>query len=160
MENFLVDTRRAGKQASKQVDFSSQTDTRHTFGYLFQQCMLYFSSWANVIRFLVYLLVCLVCSETMVLKNFFSRKNWVGNEVAGMKIAFYHFWPYLDSHFGCEKPQIWNFLNRILIFNPLERLYYYQVCDLKTSKINTFCYFWPKMDKNFVIVSFKYSVSS
>ena len=34
MENFLVDTKRAGEQVSKQVDFSSQTDTFHSFGYI------------------------------------------------------------------------------------------------------------------------------
>ena len=29
--------------------------------------------------------------EDLALKNFSSRENWVGSEVAGMKIAFYHF---------------------------------------------------------------------
>ena len=31
---------------------------------------------------------------------------------------------------------------------------------VKTSKIVTFCYFWPKMGKNFILISFKYGVSS
>ena len=56
--------------------------------------------------------------------------------MAGKKIAiFCHFLPNLDPHFGQKKAQIWNSLNRILIFNPLERqkLYYYQVCDSKTD---------------------------
>ena len=50
-----------------------------------------------------------------------------------MKIAFCAiFDPNLDSYFGPKKSQIWNSLNRILIFNLLERqkLYYYQVCNL------------------------------
>ena len=34
-------------------------------------------------------LVCLVCGETMALKNFFSWENWVGSELAFMKIAFF-----------------------------------------------------------------------
>ena len=38
---------------------------------------------------LVYLLVCLVGQKTMALKNFSFRENWVGIEVAGMKIAFF-----------------------------------------------------------------------
>ena len=31
---------------------------------------------------------------------------------------------------------------------------------VKTSKIITFCYFWPKMAKNIVLIYFKYGVSS
>ena len=31
---------------------------------------------------------------------------------------------------------------------------------VKTSKIVTFYYFWTKMGKNFILISFKYSVSS
>ena len=73
----------------------------------------------------------------MVLENFFFRENWVGSEVAGMKIAFLAIFDpsLMDQHFGPQKTQIWNSLNRILIFNPLERqkLYYYQICDLKTD---------------------------
>ena len=56
---------------------------------------------------------------------------WVESEVSGMKIAFFFlsfltqpghtFWP--------QKAQIWDYLNRILVFNSLERqkLYYYQL---------------------------------
>ena len=84
---------------------------------------------------LVYLLVFLVCQETMALKNFFFRENWVGSEVAGMKIAFLPFLTQPGPDLGTQKAQIWNALNRILIFNLLERekLYYYQVCDLKSD---------------------------
>ena len=32
--------------------------------------------------------------------------------------------------------------------------------EVKTSKIITFCYFWAKMDKHFILISLKYSVSS
>ena len=72
----------------------------------------------------------------MALKNFFIRENWVGSEVAGMKIAFFAIfdptWTYILVP---KKAQIWNFLNRTSIFNPLERQksYYYQICDLKTD---------------------------
>ena len=45
--------RHAGEQACKQVDFSSQAATFHSFGQLFQQCMLHFSSWANVYQILI-----------------------------------------------------------------------------------------------------------
>ena len=67
-----------------------------------------------------------------------------------------------------QKGQIWNSLDRILIFNSLEiqKLYYYQVCNLKdwltivkTSYITTFCYFWPKLSKKLVLSSFKYGIS-
>ena len=36
-----------------------------------------------------YLLVCFVCEETMVPKNFCFRESWVGSEVTGMKIAIF-----------------------------------------------------------------------
>ena len=36
---------------------------------------------------LVYLLVFLVCLETMALNNFFFRENWAGSEVTDMKIT-------------------------------------------------------------------------
>ena len=35
-----------------------------------------------------------------------------------------------------------------------------QLTIVKTFKIVTFCYFWTKMSKNFVLFSFKYGVSS
>ena len=38
---------------------------------------------------LVYLLVCSVCYETLALKNFFFRENWVGSVMTGIKIAFF-----------------------------------------------------------------------
>ena len=69
----------------------------------------------------------------MVLKNFFFRENWIGSEVAGMKIAFFaSFWLNMGPHFGPKKAKIWNSFSRILIFSPLERqkLYYYQASDL------------------------------
>ena len=34
------------------------------------------------------------------------------------------------------------------------------VTKVKTSKIVTFCYFWPKMGKNLALIFFKYGVSS
>ena len=43
----------------------------------------------------------------MALKNFSFRENWVGIEVAGIKIALL---PFFDP--------IWNFLSRILIVSP------------------------------------------
>ena len=60
----------------------------------------------------------------MAIKNFVFRENWVGSEVAGMKLAFLSF-----------LTQIWNSLNRMLIFNQLERqkLYYYKLCDFKSD---------------------------
>ena len=71
----------------------------------------------------------------MALKNFFFRENWAWIEVAGMKIDFLPFLIQLGPTFWPQKAQIWNYVNRILIFNPLERQkpYYYQVCDLRTD---------------------------
>ena len=68
-----------------------------------------------------------------------SRFCWVGGWVPAWTLIY----------FGPKKVQIWNSLNRILIFNPLERqkLHYYQVCDLKrltkvkAPKTVTFRYF-------------------
>ena len=73
----------------------------------------------------------------MAFKNFFFMENWVG------RLAGDLFWiPILT-----QKTQIWDSLNAMLMFNPLERQmqYHYQMCDLrqtkvKTSTIVTFCY--------------------
>ena len=60
----------------------------------------------------------------MALKNFFFRENWVGSKVAGMKISFsVIFDPIWTNILAPKKVQIWNSLNRILTFNPLERNY-------------------------------------
>ena len=43
----------------------------------------------------------------MTLKNFSFRENWVGNEVAGMKIVFfYHFRPNMGPYFGRKKDKM------------------------------------------------------
>ena len=39
-------------------------------------------------------------------KNFIFGENWVGSEVAGMKITFCHFLPNLDPHFGPKGPSM------------------------------------------------------
>ena len=47
---------------------------------------------------LAHLLVCLVCLETMAVKNFVFRANWVGGMVADMKNFFVIFdptWTYI-----------------------------------------------------------------
>ena len=81
-----------------------------------------------------------VLGDYMALKNFVCRVNWMLSEVVGMKISFFFFfflpfWTQPGPTFWPQNAQIWNSLNRILIFNPLERqkLYYYQVCELKTD---------------------------
>ena len=38
-----------------------------------------------------HLLVCLVCQETMAVKNFVFRENWIDSKVAGMKQPFLPF---------------------------------------------------------------------
>ena len=70
---------------------------------------------------LVYLLVCLVCLETKALKKFFFRENWVGSEVAGMKIAFL---PFLTQHgptFWLPKGQNMEFLKQNFNFQSLRK---------------------------------------
>ena len=37
---------------------------------------------------LAHILFCLKCWDTMTVKNFVSRQNWVGRKVAGMKKTF------------------------------------------------------------------------
>ena len=71
----------------------------------------------------------------MALKNFTFKENWLVSKVAGKQIALLVIFNQPGPIFWLQKPQIWNSLNRILIFNPLERqkLYYYQLCDLKTD---------------------------
>ena len=70
----------------------------------------------------------------MAVKNFDFRKNCIVSEVASMEIAL----PFLAQYvpkFWPQQAQIWDSLNRILIFNPLKRykLYYYQLCDFRTN---------------------------
>ena len=72
---------------------------------------------------------------TMVLRTFLKGK--LGWEWGDYFSLFCHFRPNLDPHFGPPMTQIWNSLNRILIFNlsVRQKLYYYQVYGLKTDKI-------------------------
>ena len=69
----------------------------------------------------------------MALKNFPFREKWTESEVAGMKIDFFPIFDPTWAHI--LTPKMWKFLSKILIFSSLERqkLYYYQVCDLKTD---------------------------
>ena len=57
----------------------------------------------------------------MAVKNFVFMKKWIGSEVAGMNIAFLLFLTQLRPSFWPQQAQIWDSLNRVLIFNPLER---------------------------------------
>ena len=58
----------------------------------------------------------------MAVKNFVFRKNWVGSEVASMKIAFFpSFDPTnLDPHFGTNRPNM-GFLKQNFNFQPLRK---------------------------------------
>ena len=93
-------------------------------------------------------------------------ESWVGSQVDGMKIAILPFltqpeptfWPkkYLNVEF---LKQNFNFqsLRKTLLLSSMWRKYW--LTKVKTSKIANFCYFWPKMGKNFVLISFKYGAS-
>ena len=70
---------------------------------------------------LVYLLVCLVCLETKALKKFFFRENWVGSEVAGMKIAFLTFLTQHGLTFWPQKGQDMEFLTQNFNFQSLRK---------------------------------------
>ena len=129
-KNFLVDTRQGGKEASKQLDFSPQT--------LFILLVSYFSDVSCTfhlgklfIRFLsiifyIYILqfgstTFVYYGKTLALKNFSFRENWVGSEVAGMKIAFL---PFLTQHgptFWPKKGQNMEFLKQNLNFESLRK---------------------------------------
>ena len=79
---------------------------------------------------LAHLLVCLVCLETMAVKNFVFRANWVGSMVADIKNFFVIFdrtWTHILPLKGPNK----NLLKQYFNFNQLERqkLYYYQFCN-------------------------------
>ena len=70
---------------------------------------------------LVYLLVRLVGSKTMALKNFTFRENWLGIEVAGMEIAFL---PFLTQHgptFWPSKGQNMEFLKQYFNLKSLRK---------------------------------------
>ena len=168
MENFLVDTRQAGKQTSGFQLSSLRQALFSLLGSFFSEICCTFHIWQMFIRLLTITLnfyynfgsrifmyhgmtfrqhvsfsisqqlvlvtnkllqcfmqtsqlnhlVCLVCQETMAFKNFIFRENWVGKEVAGIKIAF--FLPFLNQPgptFWPQKATIWNSLNRISMFN-------------------------------------------
>ena len=68
----------------------------------------------------------------MALKNFFLEKTGLGVRWLVWKSPFVPFLTQTWTHILAPKSPIWNSLNRILIFNLLERqkLYYYQVCNL------------------------------
>ena len=67
----------------------------------------------------------------MAVKNFVFRENWVGSEVASMKIAFFDIFDPTFTHILAPTDPNVGFLKQNFIFNPLERqnLYYYQLCD-------------------------------
>ena len=75
-----------------------------------------------------------MCLETKALKNFFFRENWVGNEVAGMKIAFLTFLTQHGLTFWPQKGQDMEFLTQNLNFQSLRKTeaILLHVCDLKT----------------------------
>ena len=89
--------------------------------------------------------------------------------VAGMKIAFL---PFLTQHgptFWPPKCQNMEFLKQNFNFQSLRKTevifwpsmwFKDWLTKVKTSKIVTFCYFWPKMGKHFVLIFFRYGVSS
>ena len=101
----------------------------------------------------------------MAVNNFVFMENWVGSQVAGVKIAFLPILAQPGTTLWFQKAQIWNSINWILIFNRLERqkLYYNQLCDfydwltkVKTLKIIAFCHFLTQtMKKNWFLISFK-----
>ena len=70
---------------------------------------------------LVYLLVCLVGKKTMALKNFSFRKNWVGIEVAVMKIAFFDIFDPTWTHILAPKGQNIEFLKQNFNFQFLRK---------------------------------------
>ena len=62
-----------------------------------------------------HLLVCLVCQETMAVKNFVFRENWIGSKVAGMKQPFLPFLTQPGPTFWPKKAWIRNSLKNILV---------------------------------------------
>ena len=60
-------------------------------------------------------------------------ESWVGSQVDGMKMAVLLFLTQPEPTFWPQKDLNVDSLNRILIFNPLKRHYYYQVCDVNTD---------------------------
>ena len=68
--------------------------------------------------------------------NSFFRKNWVGSEVAGMKMFFFAIFDPTWTHILAPKGSNLEFLKQNFNFQSLrkkEALYYYQVFDLKTD---------------------------
>ena len=104
----------------------------------------------------------------MALKNFSFRENWVGIEVAGMKIAFLLFLTKHGPTFWPPKYQNMGFLKQNFNFQSLRKTEVILLPSMwlkdwltkvKISKIVTFCYFSPKMGKHFVLIFFRYGVS-
>ena len=68
---------------------------------------------------------------------FVFKENWVGIEIAGMKIVFFLFLIQPGPIYWPQMAQIWNSFNRILIFNPLERqkLHHQLYVSLRLTKV-------------------------
>ena len=105
----------------------------------------------------------------MALKNFSFKKNWVGSEVAGMKIAFFAIFDQTWAHILAPKRPKYGIPEAQLEFSVpkkdrsmlLPSMWLKDwVTTVKTSKLVTFCYFWPKTSKNLALISLKYGVSS
>ena len=76
----------------------------------------------------------------MALTNFFFREDWVGSEVAGMKIAFFTIFDLIWIHIFAQKGLNTEFLKQTFNFHFLktearrQKPYYHQVCDKKPLK--------------------------
>ena len=82
--------------------------------------------------FIFYFAFCV--EKTMTLKNFVFRKNWVRREIVSMKIKFSGIFDLSWTHILAPKCTNMECLKHFN-FSQLERqkLFYYQLCDFKTS---------------------------
>ena len=71
---------------------------------------------------IVYRLVCLVCYETMAVKNFDFGKNWVGSEVASMKIAIFAIFGPIWTHIMAPTSPNLGFLKQNFNFQSLKKI--------------------------------------
>ena len=70
---------------------------------------------------LVHLLLYLVFSEIMAPKNFVFMENWVGSEVAGLKIAFFAIFDSNQAHIFEPKGPNMEFLKQNFNFQSLRK---------------------------------------
>ena len=84
-------------------------------GFFLQQLAFSFGKKTSLVFYadqLAHILVCLKCQDTMAIKTFVFRQNWIGRKVAGMKKSFFTIFDPIWTHILAPKDPNKEFLKQ------------------------------------------------